>query len=78
MSWIKTDGSEMAQNDGNDGNEKRYDVLMDGRSQASSIRKRGQEGTLPMVLNSHHDLVEFTLPESPDGQSWQLMVDTIY
>jgi isoamylase len=29
-----------------------------------------------MVLNSHHDLVNFTLPEYPDGQTWERLVDT--
>ena len=29
-----------------------------------------------MVLNGYHDVVEFTLPESPEGQGWHLLVDT--
>jgi isoamylase len=28
------------------------------------------------VLNSHHDLVNFTLPEYPDGETWDLLLDT--
>jgi glycogen operon protein len=29
-----------------------------------------------MILNSHHDLVNFTLPEYPDGQAWERVLDT--
>jgi glycogen operon protein len=29
-----------------------------------------------LILNSHHDLVNFTLPEYPDGQTWDRVVDT--
>jgi glycogen operon protein len=29
-----------------------------------------------LVLNSHHDVVLFTLPECADGTAWQLLVDT--
>jgi glycogen operon protein len=29
-----------------------------------------------LVLNAHHDVVEFSLPEPPAGQRWLLLVDT--
>jgi isoamylase len=29
-----------------------------------------------IVINDHHDLVEFTLPECPGGDSWRLLIDT--
>ena len=29
-----------------------------------------------MVLNAHHDLVEFTLPETAGGGGWSLLIDT--
>jgi len=28
------------------------------------------------VLNSHYDLVNFTLPAYPDGNAWSLLIDT--
>jgi glycogen operon protein len=31
---------------------------------------------LLLVLNAHHDLVEFTLPETPGGGEWSLLIDT--
>jgi len=36
----------------------------------------GEDATLLMVLNAHHDLVEFTLPDTPGGREWSLLVDT--
>jgi len=42
-------------------------MLMDGRAQPTGIRKRGEDATLLMVLNAYHDLVEFSLPETPGG-----------
>jgi glycogen operon protein len=29
-----------------------------------------------IVINDHHDLVEFTLPECPGGDTWWLQIDT--
>jgi len=42
----------------------------------TGIRKRGEDATLLMVLNAYHDLVEFSLPETPGGSHWQLLIDT--
>ena len=44
-------------------------MLMDGRSQTTGIRKRGQETTLLIVLNGYHNLVEFTLPDRRMGKA---------
>jgi isoamylase len=53
-----------------------FGMLMDGRAQPTGIRRRGEDATLLLVLNAHHDLVEFTLPETPGGREWSLLVDT--
>jgi glycogen operon protein len=31
---------------------------------------------LLIVINDHHDLVKFTLPDCPGGEYWWLLVDT--
>ena len=53
-----------------------FGMLMDGRAQATGIRKRGQDATLLMILNGFHDVVNFTLPTSPGGGGWELLLDT--
>ncbi len=53
-----------------------FGMLMDGRSQATGIRRRGSAATMLMVLNAYHDLVQFTLPDCTDGKHWKLLFDT--
>jgi glycogen operon protein len=51
-------------------------MLIDGRAQPTGVRQRGTEATMLLVLNSHHDLVEFALPSCPGGDTWTLEIDT--
>ena len=53
-----------------------FGMLLDGRSQVTGIRQRGKQATLLIVINDYHDLVEFTLPECPGGDTWSLLIDT--
>jgi glycogen operon protein len=53
-----------------------FGMLMDGRAQPTGIRKRGEAATLLLVVNGHHDVVNFMLPEWPGGRSWQRLIDT--
>ncbi len=32
--------------------------------------------TLLLIVNAHHDLVNFTLPEVPQGIFWNRLIDT--
>jgi isoamylase len=76
LDWINANGKEMEQANWEDCNMKCFGMLLDGRSQQTGIRQRGKEATLLLVLNSHHDVVNFTLPDCPDGKEWALLVDT--
>ena len=53
-----------------------FGMLMDGRAQATGIRRPASDATLLMVLNAHHDVVEFTLPPCAEGRRWNLVFDT--
>jgi glycogen operon protein len=59
-----------------DENTRCFGMLMDGRAQVTGIRQRGNEATLLLVLNAHHDIVQFTLPECPGGERWARLLDT--
>jgi len=59
-----------------DNSMKCFGMLMDGWAQRTGIQKPGDDATLLIVINAHHDLVEFTLPESFGGDEWALLVDT--
>jgi isoamylase len=76
LTWINASGSEMKAEDWADSGMRCFGMLIDGRAQPTGIRQRGAEATLLLVLNAHHDLVHFTLPAHPGGQSWSLMMDT--
>jgi glycogen operon protein len=51
-------------------------MLLDGRAQPTGIKRRGDDATLLIVTNAHHDVVEFTVPEVPEGKCWFRVVDT--
>ena len=76
VTWINANGGEMQDNDWLDGNTRCFGMLMDGRAQVTGIKQRGHDATLLLVLNAHHDLVHFTLPECPGGDRWTLLIDT--
>jgi len=76
LTWINASGAEMRAEDWDDGNMRCFGMLMDGRTQPTGIRKHGADATLLTVLNAHHDLVKFTLPECAGGDRWLLLIDT--
>ncbi len=76
VAWINASGAEMKADDWSDGLMRCFGMLMDGRAQATGIRRPGQDATMLMMLNAHHDVVRFTLPEAASGKSWRLVLDT--
>jgi isoamylase len=51
-------------------------MLMDGRAQATGIRRPAGDATLLWVLNAHHEPVPFSMPEVAGGRRWSLVFDT--
>ena len=76
VTWIKACGGEMVGRDWDDQKMRCFGMLMDGRAQATGIRRRGSDATLLLVLNAFHDVVAFTLPDCTDGKHWKLLFDT--
>ena len=76
LTWINASGAEMTGEEWVDPGMKCFGMLMDGRARPTGVRQRGTEAAMLLILNSHHDLVEFTLPPYPDGSNWRLLVDT--
>jgi isoamylase len=74
--WVSPNGEEMSAEQWQDANAKCFGVVLDGRAQPTGIRRRGVDTTILLVLNAHHDLVEFTLPSVPEGDSWLGLLDT--
>jgi isoamylase len=76
VTWINPNGAEMTMDDWSDGLMRCFGMMMDGRAQPTGIHRRGDDVTVLLVMNSHHDLVVFTLPECPGGCEWVRLVDT--
>ncbi|MFC7518821.1 glycogen debranching protein GlgX [Herbaspirillum sp. GCM10030257] len=76
VTWLTPDASEMSAEHWEDANAKCFGMLLDGRAQATGIKRRGSDATLLLVFNAHHDVVNFTLPEIPDGRYWISLIDT--
>jgi glycogen operon protein len=76
LTWINASGNEMRPEDWQDANMRCFGMLIDGRARPTGVAQRGTEATMLLVLNAHHDLVEFTLPEEAGGSEWRLLIDT--
>jgi len=76
VSWINAAGTEMKDEEWADKNMRCFGMLMDGRAQATGIKRPASDATLLIVMNSYHDVVKFKLPEIPGGTNWLCIVDT--
>jgi len=76
VTWINASGAEMEDRDWHDPRMKCFGMLIDGRAQATGIRKPGSDTTMLIVLNAHYGLVTILLPECANGKAWELVFDT--
>ena len=76
VTWINASGAAMQDDEWGDAGMRCFGMLIDGRAQATGIRKPGSDTTVLIVLNAHHDLVQFTLPDCTNGAGWDLVLDT--
>jgi glycogen operon protein len=74
--WMSPAGTELTQEQWQDPSMRCFGVLLDGRAQTSGIRKPASDATLLIVLNAHHDVVEFKLPDIPGSDQWSCLIDT--
>ena len=76
VTWLRCCGNEMDEAAWNDPETRCFGMVLDGRAQPTGLVKRGEDATLLLMMNAHHEAVPFTLPEVPGGTSWSLLVDT--
>ncbi|AXF16984.1 glycogen debranching protein GlgX [Paraburkholderia caledonica] len=74
--WLSPDGTDLTAEQWADPLMRCFGLVIDGRAQASGIRRPASDATLLLVLNAHHDVVNFTLPEVPEGERWTCLLDT--
>ena len=76
VTWLDPTASEMTAEQWEDAHGRCLGMMLDGRAQPSGIRKPGADATLLLIVNAHHDVVNFVLPEVPEGEYWSCMIDT--
>ncbi|MBV9656093.1 MAG: glycogen debranching protein GlgX [Acetobacteraceae bacterium] len=76
VTWLTPTDDEMMPEQWEDPNTRCLGLLLDGRAQPTGIRRRGQDLTILLILNSHHDVVPFKLREVIGGKSWKCVIDT--
>jgi isoamylase len=74
--WLDPAANDMTQEQWQDGNARCLGMLLDGRAQASGIKRPAMDATALLVLNAHHDVVNFKLPEVVGGSTWRRLIDT--
>src|ERR1700761_2813196 len=74
--WLSPTGEDLSQEQWDDAAMRCFGLVIDGRAQASGIRRPASDATLLLVVNAYHDVVDFTLPEIPGSDQWSCMIDT--
>src|SRR5580700_6545326 len=76
VTWIDANGGEMQDANWKDASMRCFGMLLDGRAQRTGIKRRGEEKSVLIVMNSYEGVVDFTLPAHANTQTWSLLVDT--
>jgi len=74
--WLAPSATDMEPDQWHDPNVRCFGMLMDGRAQATGIKRPSMDATALLVLNAYHDVVRFTLPEVVGGHIWRCLLDT--
>jgi glycogen operon protein len=76
VTWINAAGEEMQLTDWQDATLRCFGMLMDGRAQATGVRRATTDTTLLMILNANHQPTPFCLPRCVGGRHWSPLIDT--
>jgi glycogen operon protein len=76
VQWLTPDASEMSEAQWSDSNARAFGMLLDGRAQATGIKRPSMDATALLVLNANPDAVKFHLPQVAGGERWRRLVDT--
>jgi isoamylase len=76
VTWINANGHEMQDADWKNPWMKCFGMMLDGRAQKTGIKRRGEDKTVLVVMNSWEGAVGFTLPAAEGSESWSLLIDT--
>jgi isoamylase len=78
IAWLDPSGREMTDESWNAGHTRALGVRMDGQA-IDEVDQRGRPvigDTLLVLLNAHHERIDFALPDEDDHERWLRVVDT--
>ncbi|MBZ0159335.1 glycogen debranching protein GlgX [Candidatus Methylomirabilis sp.] len=78
LSWFRSDGKEMSDEDWKDSPLKPFGLRLAGDAidEVDSQGERIVDDTLLILLNAHKDVIPFILPAHRTGVRWELILDT--
>ncbi len=74
--WITPGGIEKTTEQWQDPQARCLGLVLDSRVQAAGIHKAAPDTALLLIVNAHHDVVPFILPEVAGGDRWRKLLDT--
>ena len=76
VTWINAIGGSMEEQHWNDTTIHCFGMLLDGRAPTTGRRQPGKGVTVLVLINGHHEPVQFTLPPCVGASEWTLLLDT--
>jgi glycogen operon protein len=76
VTWIHRSGVEMNEETWKDQGLRCIGMLIDGRAQSTGVRERGSDSTVLLVINGHHDPMNFVMPPVVEGEGWRMRLNT--
>ena len=80
ISWLATSGREMTKREWQQSFARCLGLLLAGNA-IEDYDERGrpvEDDTMIMLLNAHHENIDFSLPSEPQHARWQVLIDTSY
>ncbi|HEV2500884.1 MAG TPA: glycogen debranching protein GlgX [Terriglobia bacterium] len=78
LTWLQPDGYEMSEEDWSNAETRCFGLRLAGNA-IDEVDRRGNpvvDDTLLIILNSHHEPLDFTLPVDQPDEQWDLLLDT--
>ena len=76
VTWINASGMPMEEQHWLDTSLHCFGMLLDGRAPTTGLRQPGKDATVLVLINGHHEPVQFTLPSCVGSSAWSLLLDT--
>jgi glycogen operon protein len=74
--WLTPSGDEMKPDHWTDPHARCVGLMLDGRAIPVAWARPGSDASLLLILNAHHEVVQFKLPRIAAGRSWLKLINT--